>query len=165
MPFDTYPLWALLRLVEVDLKNAAQRLGVATACLSQWQSQKRRPLPSLWLFLTEIARAELEHKEEFLTLEKEEAERALNRKLPEDWRDIGRLQCEVGRKLLALQEQRNESLSSELRGDIAQWLQKTPLKKRLGSLHKDIEKFGKKYPTRRGTQTKKAQTENGAQAA
>jgi hypothetical protein len=165
MPFDTYPLWALLRLLEIDLKDAAQRLGVATACLSQWQSQKRSPLPHLWLFLTEIARAELENKEQFLTLSKEEAERALDRKLPDDWQTIGLLQCEVGGKLLALQDLRNESLRPELRSEVAQWLQRTPFKKRLGSLHKDIEKIAKKYPMRRGGNQKKTQTENGAQAA
>lgn len=165
MPFDTYPLWALLRLLDVDLKTASQRLGVATACLSQWQSQKRSPMPHLWLFLTEVARAELEHKEQFLTFTKEEAEKALDRKLPEDWQAIGLLQSEVGRKLLSLQDQRNENLRPELRVEVAQWLQRTPFKKRLGSLHKDIEQVAKKYPTRRGGKQKKTQTENGVQAA
>lgn len=162
--FANYPLWALLRLIDIEISSAAQRLGVAPACLSQWIRGKRNPSPHLLLFLTEIACAELEHKEQCLTLTKEEAEKALGRKLPDDWQAVGLLQCEVGRKLLVLQGKQNEGLPEALRSDITQWAQSTPFKKRhQGQLHKEIEKVAKKHPTRRGK--KKTQTENGAQAA
>ena len=163
--FANYPLWALLRLLDMEISPAAERLGVAPACLSQWISGKRNPSPHLLLFLTEIARAELEHKEHCLKLPKEEAQKALGRKLPDDWQAVGLLQCEVGRKLLALQCKQNEGLPDELRAEITQWAQSTPFKKRhQGQLHNEIEKIGKKYPTRRG-RPKKTQTENGAKAA
>lgn len=164
--FANSPLWALLRLLDVELKEAAKRLGVVNACLTLWQNGERNPMPHLLLFLTEIARAELEHKEQCLTLTKEEAEKTLGRKLSEDWQTVGLLQCEVGRKLLSLQDQRNERLPQELRAEVSQWSQSTPFKKRhQGLLKKDIEKISKKYPTRRGGRPKKTQTENGAQAA
>ena len=164
--FANSPLWALLRLLDVEMNGAARRLGVGNASLSQWQSGDRNPLPHFVLFLTEIARAELEHKEHCLTLTKEEAEKALDRKLPKDWQVVGLLQSEVGRKLLALQDQRNERLPSELRAEVCLWSQSTPFKKRhQGLLKKDIAKVAKKHPTRRGGRPKKTQTENGAQAA
>jgi transcriptional regulator with XRE-family HTH domain len=164
--FANSPLWALLRLLDVELMGAAKRLGVAKASLTLWQNGERNPMPHLLLFLTEIARAELEHKEQCLTLTKEEAERALDRKLSDDWQAVGLLQCEVGRKLLALQDQRNDRLRPDLRAEVIQWSQSTPFKKRhQGLLRKDIEKIAKKYPTRRGGRPKKTQTENGAQAA
>jgi hypothetical protein len=162
--FANSPLWALLRLFDVEVTRAALRLGVVKASLSHWQSGLRTPSPLAVLFLTEIARAELEHKEQCLTLTKEEAEKTLGRKLSEDWQTVGLLQCEVGHKLLALQDLRN--LPAELRAEVSQWLQSTPLKKRhQGLLKKDIEKISKKYPMRRGGRPKKTQTENGAQAA
>jgi hypothetical protein len=164
--FANSPLWALLRLLDVELQAAALRLGVVNASISQWQSGARNPLPHFVLFLTEIARAELEHKEQCLTLTKEEAEKTLGRKLSEDWQAVGLLQCEVGHKLIALQDKRNESLPQELRAEVSQWSQSTSFKKRhQGLLKKDIEKISKKYPTRRGGRPKKTQTENGAQAA
>lgn len=164
--FANSPLWALLRLLDVELTFAAERLGVVKASLSLWQSGDRNPMPHFVLFLTEIARAELEHKEQCLALKKEEAEKALGRKLPQDWLVVGLLQCEVGHKLLALQDQRNEGLPSLMRAEVSQWSQSTPFKKRhQGLLKKDIAKIAKKYPTRRGGRPKKTQTENGAKAA
>ena len=164
--FANSPLWALLRLLDVEMTFAAKRLGVVKASLSLWQSGDRNPLPHFVLFLTEIARAELEHKEHCLTLTKEDAEKTLGRKLSEEWQTVGLLQCEVGRKLLALQDHRNEGLPSELRAEVGQWSQSTPFKKRhQGLLKKDIAKVAKKHPTRRGRRPKNTQTENGAQAA
>lgn len=163
--FANAPLWALLRLLDIEMTFAAHRLGVVKACISQWQSGVRHPSPTFVLFLTEIARAELEHNEQCLQLPKEEAEKALGRNLSADWLTVGLLQCEVGRKLLALQDHRNEVLPSELRSEVSQWAQSTSFKKRhQGLLKKDIEKIEKKYPTRRG-RPKKTQTANGAQAA
>lgn len=166
--FGSSPLWALLRVVDIDLASAAQRLGVVQHCLSQWVSCTRSPAPHAVLFLTEVARASVDFFEQCVTLDQAEAESALERKLPANWKAVAKAQCELGRKLLALADEQNQSLAPELREAVTHWAQSTPLKKRYqAKLPKEIAKAAQRHypPARRGGRPKKTQTENGASAA